>query len=92
MTAEAFAASTPQGSQEVTFKVWKLSKSHLTDTAYSSTKVMGEKEPSFSPVQIDLVSQHAHRDPQELTIPAWTTAKFLFATRFCELSAQTRGS
>lgn len=36
---------------------------------------MGEKvtEPYFSPVQIDLMSQHAHRDPQELTIPAWTT-------------------
>lgn len=36
---------------------------------------MGEKvtEPYFSPVQIDLMSQHAHRDPQVLTIPAWTT-------------------
>lgn len=36
---------------------------------------MGEKvtEPCFSPVQIDLMSLHAHRDPQMLTIPAWTT-------------------
>lgn len=36
---------------------------------------MGEKvtEPYFSPVQIDLMSQYAHRDPQVLTIPAWTT-------------------
>lgn len=63
---ETFAVSTPQGSPEVTSKIWKLSRGQVQQERHClaiKKRLWEEKvtEPYFSPVEFDLTSQHGHR-------------------------------